>query len=150
MPELETENLVFRPYGPSDRNFIESSWADSYFQACRLKDLLSPQDFHAYHRPLRARFFERPNATVIIAAAPDDPDHILGWLALEIVPNATLLHYVYVKSSYRRDYGIASKLIERSIPHGPVLYTHFTPRAAKIMATHQDRFHDFRFSPHLT
>ena len=150
MPELETENLVFRPYLPSDRHFIESSWASSYYAASRIKDLLSPDDFHAFHRPLRARFFERPTAAVIVCASPDDSDHILGWVAVEVLPNTAVLHYVYVKSTYRRDYGIAGQLLQRALPPGPVLYTHFTPRAAQIMSTHRAQFGDYRFCPHLT
>lgn len=146
-PESE---FVFRPYLPEDRAFIESSWASSYYSACRIKDLLSPEDFHAFHRPLRERFFQRPNATAIVACADDDPNHILGWIAVEILPNSSVLHYVYVKSAYRRDYGLAKKLLFRALLPGPVLYTHLTPRAAHIMALDADTFKRFRFCPHLT
>lgn len=150
MSELETQDLVFRPYTPEDRAFIESSWASSYYSACRIKDLLSPEDFHSFHRPLRERFFNRPNATVIVVSPGDDPFLILGWIAVEVLPNCAVVHYVYVKSVYRREYMLASQLLVRAVPQGPVLFTHCTPRASKIMAANPERFKHFRFSPHLT
>src|ERR1044072_2026014 len=95
--EQELSNLVFRPYLPEDLPFIESSWANSYYGASRLKEVLAPEDFHAFHRPLRERFFLRPNATVIVVCPPDDANHIMGWIAVEVLPNVSLVHYVYVK-----------------------------------------------------
>ncbi len=147
MLELETKDIVFRPYVPEDRAFIDNSWATSYYSACRIKDLLSPEDFHFFHRRLRERFFLRPSATVIVA---ESDGLIVGWIAVEVLPNCTALHYIYVKSSYRREFGIAGALFTRALPLGAVVYTHFTPKAAKIMAANQERFRNFRFNPHLT
>lgn len=144
MPESE---FIYRPYGPNERPFIESSWAQSYFSACRIKDLLSPEDFHKFHRPLRDRFFSRPTCTVIVAGSEDV---VAGWVAIEILPNCTALHYIYVKSNFRREYGIARELLQRALPPGPVVYTHLTPKAVKIMSLDYDRFKDFRYCPHLT
>lgn len=149
MNELEKEDLVFRPFTDKDRPFIENSWADSYYGACRLKDSLSPDDFHAFHRPLRERFFNRPTATVIVVSPAEDPEHILGWIAVEVLPNCTLVHYVYVKAAYRRDYHLSFQLLERAVPSHQVLFTHCTPKASKIMAAHPERFRQFRFAPHL-
>jgi len=150
MPELETQDLVFRPYTPEDRPFIESSWASSYYSAQRIKDFLSPETFHFFHRPLRERFFNRPTATVIVVAAGENPDVILGWIAVECIPNATVIHYLYVKADYRRKFDLANQLLIRGVPAGNVLYTHFTPKAGKIMAANPGRFRRFKFSPHLT
>lgn len=147
MPESE---YTFRPFGPEDRPFVESSWASSYYSACRIKDLLSPDDFHAFHRPLRARFFERPTSVVIIACMPDNADSILGWVAVEGLPNCMALHYVYVKSTFRGEYGIFRELLARSLTPGPVLYTHCTPRFQKILRSNFELFRDFQFVPHLT
>lgn len=147
---MTESELVFRPYEPEDRPFIESSWASSYYSACRVKDTLSPEDFHYFHRPLRERFFSRPTATVIVVSPAEDVDVILGWCAVEVLPNCSVLHYVYVKSAFRRDYGIATELLARSLPRGPVLHTHLTPRAAQILRLHPESFKGYRFVPHLT
>lgn len=147
---MNEQEFVFRPYTLEDRPFIESSWASSYYSACRIKDLLSPEEFHSFHRPLRERFFSRPSATVIVAADEDDPTHIFGWIAVEVVTNATLLHYIYVKSTYRKEYGISKKLLIRGLPPGDVLYTHITPKFAKILCSDFEYFKRFRYLPHLT
>lgn len=146
---LESE-FVFRPYRPEERAFIESSWAQSYFSACRIKDLLSPEEFHKFHRPLRDRFFCRPTATVIVACGAEDPDVVIGWAAVEILPNCTCLHYVYVKATFRREWGVARGLLSRALPPGPVIYSHLTSKAMKILSLHQDYFKDFRYVPHIS
>lgn len=147
MPESE---FILRPYVLEDRPFIDSSWASSYYSACHIKDLLSPTDFHNFHREIRERFFKRPMGTVIVACDQDDPFHILAWIALEVLPNCTLLHYVYVKSAYRKEHGVFRDLLTKTIPKGDVVYTHMTHKFSRILARHPDLFQNFRFCPHLT
>jgi hypothetical protein len=145
MPESE---FIFRPFVPEDRAFIESSWASSYYSACHVKDLLSPEEFHKFHRPLRERFFNRPTATVIVVASADDPNQILAWIAVEVLPNCAVIHYAYIKSAYRKEFGIFKELIRRGLPPGQVVVTHMTPKFARILS--QPEFREFRFVPHLT
>lgn len=147
---MSESEFVFRSFSLEDRPFIESSWASSYYAASRIKDALSPEDFHAFHRPLRARFFDRPSATVIVVSPADDPHFILGWIAVEVLPNCSVIHYAYIKSNFRREYGLLRKLISRAVHTERVLYTHLTPKAMKIMATHQDEIRLYQFCPHLT
>lgn len=147
---MNESEFIFRPYVLEDRAFIESSWASSYYSACKIKDILSPGDFHKFHRPLRERFFERPSATVIVVSPSWDPSFIIGWAAVEIVPNGSLLHYVYIKSAYRKEWGLFEKLLKNALPRGTVIYTHLTHRFGGILKNNPDEFKEFSFCPHLT
>lgn len=109
---------------------------------------MSPEEFHAFHRPLRDRFFAKPNTTVIVCSAANDPWHIVGWIAVEVLPRAFVLQYIYVKSAFKGE-GIARDLIKRAIPSSPVFYTHITERAARIMAAKTKDLSGFRHIPHL-
>lgn len=141
--------LTFRSFNADDINFIQSSWGSSYYKGNYGNRSLSPEDFHAYHRPIRERFlYARPNATIIVCSSPEDPGLIIGWIAVERCPSALILQYLYVKSAFKGE-GIGALLIKRALPGSPVLYTHMTDQASRIMAKKYDAFKQFRYVPHL-
>lgn len=140
--------LTFRPLTAEDLPIIMDSWAESFRSGVRSHAAISPEEFHSFHRPNRERFFSKGNVTCIIAANPEDPWHVIGWIAVESIPSGLILHYLYVKGSYRKR-GIAMQLLKRGLPTAPVFYTHLTNRAAKIIAKKQDVFREWKFIPHL-
>ncbi len=142
---------LFRPFVAGDLNFVANSWGSSYYKGALYQRHLSPEEFHKHHRPIRDKFFANPNGAIIICASRSDENIIIGWAAVEKPEAAGLiLHYVYVKQAFK-GWGIANELIERALPERPILYTHLTERADKIMYSNGDgRFKDFYYSPHLT
>ena len=144
--------FLFRPYSNTDIPFLHSSWGESYYKGGGYIQHLTPQEFHATHRPIRECFFMRPTATAIVCAATSDPNTILGWIALEkpAESRGVIIHYLYVKESVREQ-GIATALIDAATDHeqGPVMFTHKTHRASVIMQKKQNRFWKFEFFPHL-
>lgn len=95
---------------------------------------------------MRDRVFERDNLAMIVCAASEEPDQILGWVAIEVMPEnvGTILHYVYVKELYRRE-GLAKELISRAIPNkNPVYFTHETRAGLKLIKD------DYHYAPHLS
>lgn len=140
--------LTFRPHNEDDFAFLHSSWAESYYAGSQAKQTLSPEEFHSFHRPIRERFFQKPTATVIVCSPEDDPWLITGWIGVEVIPSAIIIQYLYVKDAFKRR-GIATDLIKRAVPSRPVIFTHLTERAARILAKNQQLFHDFRHIPHL-
>jgi hypothetical protein len=122
--------LIFRQMIEDDRPFIDNSWASSFYSSCRIKDFVSPNTFHSFHRPVRDRFLAKPTARIVVCECDG---LILGWAAAEDIENCTLLHYVYVKSMYRKEYGIASQLVSRLVPSGNVIYSHNTRAASEII-----------------
>lgn len=141
-------SIMFRPSDPEDHAFLQSSWASSYYKGSNAHKYLSPTDFHAFHRPLRDRFFAKPNTAVIVCTPDDDRWLILGWIAVEKIDAGLILQYLYVKSAFKGQ-GIAAELIKRAIPTTPVFYTHMTERASRIMSKKSAQFQGFRHIPHL-
>lgn len=148
MVDAEAEAFTFRPYTQDDIPFIGSSWASSYHRGNIAHKRLTPEDFHAFHRPIRERFFGRPSTAVIVCTPSDDPWLILGWVAVEQVSTGLILQYLYVKAAFKGQ-GIAAELIRRAIPRTPVFFTHLTDRAEKIMSKKPERFLGYQFTPHL-
>ena len=140
--------LTFRSYKDEHVSFIHSSWANSYYDGTIAKKLLCPEEFHTYHRPIRDRFLNRSNKQIIICSPDDDPWHILGWIAIESIPSATVLQYLYVKDAFKCQ-GIAKALMSHAIKTTPVIYTHLTDRAAMIISKKQSYFQVFKHVPHL-
>lgn len=105
-----------------DMRFVSASWFESYWKATA-RDLGVP--FGAY-KPGQDALIRRLTAAgdVLVAYLISVPDEILGYSVIE---NETL-HYVYVKSVYRRQ-GIATGLIQ----HRAARYSHKT-RGAKWIA----------------
>src|SRR5271165_2892481 len=142
-------SVIFRPHTSEDLSFLMDSWGRSYYKGCRAHKLLSPDSFHSFHRPIRERFFSKPNTCVIVASECDNGKWlILGWAAVEQIPAGLILQYIYVRETFKHE-GIAEQLLKRSLPSAPVFYTHLTDRAARILAKKQDRFRGFQYMPHL-
>lgn len=150
----EADLYRFRPYQPDDVAFIQSSWGHSYYEGGAGHQQLTPQDFHSYHRPIREKALNNPNVAAIVCVTRDAPETILGWILVE-KPNQSpyiMLHYLYVKAAVQRE-GIGSELMKMALPIRPVLYTHSTIKARRIVKENwkaqkntYDRFH---FTPHF-
>lgn len=145
---LEGE-MIFRPYNHEDLNQILSSWGSSFYKGKKSHRLLSPDDFHSFHRPIRDRFFLKPNTTVIVCCPEIDPWLVAGWIALEILASSKLvLHYIYVKEGFRNE-GIASELMKRAIGSSSVVMSHLTDRGVKILDKNKEKYEGFHYIPHL-
>jgi hypothetical protein len=140
--------LTYRAFTPEDMAFVHDSWARSYYSGTCAHRFLTPDEFHAYHRPIRERFFARPTATVIVCCNASDAWQIVAWIAVEQIPSGLVVQYIYVKDLFKGR-GICRQLIKRAIPTHPVIFTHLTDKAAKIMAAKQTDLASWRHIPHL-
>jgi len=143
---------TFRPYRASDIPFIHNSWGNTYYVGAEYSGLISPKDFHKYHREIRENFFRRPTTTVILCVSNETPDLILGWIAVEKMEESKglILHYLDVKQGFKKE-KIATELIKRALPERPIYYTHLTEMAARIIRKQRrkNQLMDFHYRPHL-
>ncbi len=143
------ESLVYRPYKENDIPFIRSSWANSYYKGVSKHKSISPNEFHNYHRQIINRFFERSQATVIIVHHESEPDLIIGWIAVELISTHLIIHYVYIKNTFKHESNILENLIKRvNNKNQNVLVTHLTDKAERIIKSN-NKYKSFRFVPHL-
>lgn len=137
---------------PSAEAFVLSCWLNSYMpRGCRAHGLdpEEPRDRSAYYRAHHPEFTRLlRSSTLALAAVDEDPDVYLGW-ALG-VPDAGVLHYVFVKSD-ARGHGIADALVREAAGEHPRIHT-FEPSKRKgspnaaLLAVAQRR--GMRFHPH--
>lgn len=150
----EEKPYLFRPYVLSDIPFIQSSWGTSYHDGVNGHKLITPEEFHSYHRPIREKILNKPNIAVIVCASKDDNDLIIGYSIVEKPKEShgVLLHYLYVKQAFKGQQ-IATELLAKSISEKPVLYTHSTIAAGRIIYKYKlkgkEEFERFLFCPHL-
>jgi hypothetical protein len=140
---------ALRPYKESDLNFIQNSWGASYYKGADYLDYLSPKEFNSKHRPIREELLKKPTIACIIACDSQDEDLILGWILVEKPKGkGLLLHYLYVKEAFKGE-GISEELIKKALPEKPILVTHMTDRARKIIKKKKEFFKDYYYAHHL-
>jgi ribosomal protein S18 acetylase RimI-like enzyme len=115
----------------ADAPFIFNSWLKSY----RFGDLARNCDNAVYfneHHKVIERLLKR--CETFIACAESDPATIYGYICFERVEGMLVVHYVYVKHTFR-NMGIAKELMKETA-HVPeqtaALYTHHAEIARKL------------------
>lgn len=141
---------LFRPYLHDDIPFIQSAWGTSYYNEGYGNTLLSLKEFHGRHRPIREAILSKPNIAVIVCCSKEDKDTLLGFSIIEKPEESPLiiLHYIYVKSDFR-DKGLGKELLFKAIKLRPVLYTHLTMGASKILRRRSSDLDRFIYTPHI-
>ncbi len=146
----EEAEYTFRPYVNDDIPFIQNSWGTSYYKGASYHHYINPKEFHAFHRPIREAFFLRPTTAVVLCVSKEDQGLIMGWIAVEKPTSGPgiVIHYLYVKQAFK-NLGIASSLLNSVTIETPVIYTHITERAQRMMRNSKKRFNDYFQAPHL-
>lgn len=98
-----------RPASKQDEPFIYSTWLRSYKPSKRNSGVPASIYYKRQGKIIDA-ILARPETKSVIATAHDDPEHFFGHAAWEEYPNAIVLHYFYVKQSFRR-LGIGTALL---------------------------------------
>lgn len=142
-----------RPYKNEDIPFIQNSWGSSYYKGAAYNSYLSPKEFNAKHRPIREQILRKPNTAIIVACSTSDEDLILGWMIIEkpMKAKGLLFHYIYIKEAFKNE-NLAQAILKNGLPDSPVMITHMTDRARKIikkkLAT-SSMFQGFFYAPDL-
>lgn len=99
--------VLIRPFAPGDLAFLFSTW---------LRDLRDadpgplPDDlWFPAHRAALERIMSKPEVKVLVAAAADRPDEILGYVVAE---PKELIWWVFVRKGELRGKGIAKMLLQ--------------------------------------
>lgn len=137
---------TLRPYRASDSNFIQNSWGASYYKGAEFVTFLSPREFNAQHRLVREEILKSPHTVIIVACGKEDEDLILGWILMQKPKGkGVILHYLYVKEAFKGE-GVSEELLKLARLQKPVLVTHMTDRARKIIMKKYEHFEDFTYA----
>mgnify|MGYP001575937121 FL=1 len=119
----------------SDRNFIVNSWLKSFRKTSNQR----ANGYYANRGPIVVDLVERCASTLFVD--PEENTTIWAWCVWEVLADALIVHYVYVRHLFRRN-GIAWRLLRTiEADNGLVEYhTHETPVgamiASKLKSTH--------------
>jgi GNAT superfamily N-acetyltransferase len=99
-----------------DEAFLYATWLKSYRNSVR--GCPTPI-FNIGCRMRINKLLARPTTNVVVACHPDTPEMVFGYMVCE----GNALHYLYVKSQYRKQ-GIARALLDMFNKDMPIQYTH--------------------------
>jgi ribosomal protein S18 acetylase RimI-like enzyme len=131
-----------RPVSQVDVPFIFNSWLKSFRGAFFAKDI-HPKTYYGEHHKIVASLLQ--TCTTYVACDDNDPTNIYGFVCGEYMDGAFVLHYIYVKHTFR-NFGIATKLIQKFPIAAPGIsfYTHHNAVSQKIAIAY-----NFLYSPYL-
>jgi len=116
--------IKMRAPNTEDTNFIFNSWLKSYRSSNFAKDQCNVVFFENYKKVV-SDLIERSLITIV--CNPEDDNHLYGYIVFENLPgNNLLVHYLYVKHTYRKQ-GIAKQLVGSvRTSSNPILTSHHT------------------------
>jgi GNAT superfamily N-acetyltransferase len=119
-----------RSINDNDIGFVFNAWLKSYRDSKFAKHIPSMMYFTSHHKVIEKLLLK---ANTLLVCNDDDPTQIYGFLNYEIVDGIFVIHYVYVKHSFRK-FGLASMLLDTAGYKKDVaaLYTHINDTSVKL------------------
>jgi hypothetical protein len=127
-------DLIFRDLDESDLAFVYNSWLINFRDSNNLENLIDKKIYFDNQTALIKKILSK--SEVVLASSPEDESQIFGFIVFERFKSLNVLHYVYVKSMYRR-LGIGRRLKDYAFEDSeeielPILSTHMT-RMSRIL-----------------
>lgn len=126
--------IKIRPISQLDVPFIMNAWLKSFKGAFFAKDIHPKTYFGNHHSVLRTLL---QSCTTLVACSESDPTEIYGFITAEYQDATLVLHYIYVKHTFR-NLGIAGQLLAQFpvADSGVSFYTHHNAVAHKQAAAY--------------
>lgn len=98
--------------------FIFNSWLENW----RYSDECKRMSNDVYYRRFKAIIAELlTTSLIVIAFNPEDEDQVYGYICYKKIEDIFVLHYAYVKFTYRRQKLFHRMLREVTDPAGPMM-----------------------------
>lgn len=130
------ESFRIREPRSTDQGYIASTWLRSITHNTRRRTRQAKVSGGI------DRVLDHASTAVLVACRELEPDRIVGWVCWAKIPAARVVHYLYVRDSWRRE-GVAKELMRAAKldDSRPLMYTHKGPAAhwaaPKYQATHK-------------
>lgn len=105
--------IQFRFAAKEDESFIYNSWLKSFRDSDSVKHITNTV-FYKRHHALIEKLMTK--SSVLLAVNPEDPSQIMGYVCFDVIDDVLLLHYVYVKQTYR-SLNVATSLLKAVNPN---------------------------------
>lgn len=125
---MDKQLISLREGEADDAPFILNSWLKSYRVSNFARTITNTVYFEGHHTVIRNIL---KKATVLVACNQQNPSQIYGYLVYEKVDNVPVIHYCYVKHTFR-GLGIGKKLLlSAKTLEEPGVFTHHTKSAER-------------------
>ena len=126
----------FRQLRESDLGFLFNSWLKSYREYDNSWAKTIPSSIYfEQHKKVLIGILKISRA--VVACSKEDPNQVYGYLVYQPAGRIVILHYCYVKKSFRR-FGIAAKMFDLLMDDGEFR------KDLPVMCSHSGRnFHRF-------
>lgn len=121
-------NIIYRAPTQGDLNFILDSWLKSYRQS-DFASFVPNKLYFEYHKLIVQDILKR--SQILMISDPEDSNHVYGYVVFEQFNGYNILHYLYIKYTYR-NLGFAKAALQVAFPD--FLQT-------EIHLTHLDKSH---------
>lgn len=128
MKKVIDPNLVqIRQGEEPDRNLIMSTWANGQYFGFDWFKQIRKTTFNGVYTEVIKAILGRPSVDIRVCSLREDGDIILGYCVTEQRKSGCVLHWIYVKPSWRK-LGIAKLLLPPNI----TITTHMTALGANL------------------
>jgi hypothetical protein len=127
--KLTLSQVKIRPANEKDVGFIFNSWLKSYKSSRFAKFLPNIVYFSSHHKLIEKLIAKN---TVSVACNIADENQIYGYVCAEEVEGALVVHYVYIKDTFRK-LNCATLLLQSLGNHKAFFYSHNTQLASTIV-----------------
>ena len=119
------EQVKIRPAVEGDFHFIISTWLKSFKHSSYFGKRIRNSIFFKFHHAVVTDILASPDTLVTVACDTLDENVIYGYMVAGVAPDDnTLLHYLYVKSPFRR-MGVA-KVLGAPLNLDKIVFSHWT------------------------
>ena len=120
--DLENLPVAIRSAMPEDLNFIFNSWLVSYRNGKPTHNIDNPFYYAGQHK-LMERIIRQ--SKILLAVDAENTEDIYGYLIWEEIDGVFVMHYAYVKQTFRR-LGLIHKLLKEAGRNSELtgIYTH--------------------------
>ena len=139
-----TLQIAIRLHEATDEDFIYSTWMKS-FRDNSYARAVPTQLYNIGQRKRINKILSKEGVNVLIACDAETPELIYGYAVMERTPD--VLHYVYVKSAYRK-LGIAKALLIDFLDNS-VLYTHKGDIVIERLLRDDPTYNQWVYNPYL-
>lgn len=122
----KSEVSYIRDYTAGDKHFVLATWLRGLYYGDTLYSLIEKQTFMTYYHAILERLLEGKEIKINVMCLTEDPNVIVGYSVLR--PDATTLHWVFVKKSFRGN-GVATDLVPETVK----VVTHLTKAGIAIL-----------------
>ena len=140
--EHENVDVMIRKAVPADVSFLFSSWLKSYRDS-KFGESITTTIYYTEHHKVVERLLK--TCEVYVACNPKDQTELFGYICGERVENILVIHYAYVKHTYRQ-LGLGKMLLNQfsHTPDAAAIFTHNTKAADRLA-----KKFNFVYSPYL-